>query len=148
MILPVTLVIAAAAGLINLWLAIRATRVRVSDKVAHGDGGNPLMLKRMRAHANFTEYAPTILILMTLIEFARGANMWLWVAGIVFILARLAHAFGMDRAVPGRLRVAGASLTWGVLLALSVWAAVIGYGTALARPAATPVVIGTPPARG
>lgn len=137
MILPITLVIAAAAGIINLWLAIRVSLVRVSDKVLHGDGGNPKMLRRMRAHANFTEYAPAILILMALIEFARGPSIWLWGIGIVFILARLAHAFGMEATTLVRLRQVGAMLTWIVLLTLSVWAAVIGYRaeSVPARPA-------------
>ncbi|MES2096410.1 MAG: MAPEG family protein [Pseudomonadota bacterium] len=133
-LLPVTLVIAAAAGLINFWLAIRASRVRISDKVLFGDGGNPLMLKRMRAHANFAEYAPAILILMALIELARGPGLALWLIGIVFIVARLCHAFGMDSETPSKLRVAGASLTWLALLGLSGWALVIGYQAAAAQP--------------
>ncbi len=137
MILPITLVIAAAAGLINLWLAIRASMVRVKGKVMYGDGGNAQMLRRMRAHANFTEYAPAILILMALIEFARGSSIWLWVAGVIFIIARLAHMVGMDRTDSNPFRLAGAVGTWAVLLALSVWALVIGYQSsgAPARPA-------------
>ncbi len=146
MILPITLIIAAAAGIINLWLAIRSSTVRVSDKVLFGDGGNPKMLRRMRAHANFTEYAPAILILMALIEFARGPSIWLWALGIVFILARLAHAFGMEATTPSRLRAGGAMFTWIVLLALSVWALVIGYQAEGAPARATPVELTVPKA--
>ena len=39
MILPVTLVIAAATGLINVWLAFGVGRNRVSSKINLGDGG-------------------------------------------------------------------------------------------------------------
>jgi len=132
MILPITLVIAAAAGLINLWLAIRASAVRVKGKVMNGDGGNPLMLQRMRAHANFTEYAPFVLILIAVIELARGSSPWLWAVGLAFVLGRLAHLFGMDRPAPNPFRMTGIVLTWVVLLALSVWAAAIGYHGAAA----------------
>ncbi len=143
MILPVTLVIAAASGLINVWLALRASRVRVSGKVSLGDGGNPMMLARMRAHANFTEYAPMVLILLGLIELAHGTSLWLWLAGIAFILGRLAHPFGLERPGANALRGTGIGLTWLVLLGLSIWAAVIGYSVAATAPA-KPVVVGAP----
>lgn len=134
MILPITLTFAAAAGLINLWLAIRVSSVRIKGKVLHGDGGSPVMLHRMRAHANFTEYAPFILILMGLIELARGSSMWLWAVGAVFVVARLAHVIGMERTTPSALRAGGAMLTWAVMLVLSVWALAIGYQASAAPP--------------
>ena len=64
MILTTTLSAAAAAALINFWLMIRCSSVRVSARIIHGDDGNSLMMKRMRAHANFTESAPLVLILI------------------------------------------------------------------------------------
>lgn len=144
MILPVTLVIAAAAGLINLWLALRVTRVRVVDKIMLGDGGVAAMTAKTRAHANFAEYAPTIVILIGLIELARGTSFWLWALGAAFILSRLAHALGMDRPSPNRLRASGATITWVVLLSLSVWALVIGYQAAATRPAPAAATVVTP----
>ncbi len=97
MILPVTLTIAAAAAVVNLWLAFRIVPMRVKGNVLIGDNGDALLQGRMRAHANFTEYAPFILILIGLIELAGGSTTWLWIAGAVFVIARVAHAFGMDR---------------------------------------------------
>jgi uncharacterized membrane protein YecN with MAPEG domain len=147
MILPVTLVIAAAAGIINIWLAMRVSRVRMSSKVFLGDGGNDAVTARTRAHANFTEYAPSVLILIALIELAHGSSMWLWVLGVAFILARLAHGIGMDLTAWKGLRAGGATVTWLVLLALSVWALVIGYQAAAApAPAERTITFGTPKA--
>jgi uncharacterized protein len=124
--LPVTLVFAGAAALINLWLAFRVVAIRRSGKVLHGDGNNPLLLCRMRAQANFVEYAPFVLILMGLVELAGGSKSWLWGIGAVFTLARLAHMLGMDAQKQGPLRAVGACLTWAVLLVLAVWAIWIG----------------------
>jgi len=124
--LPVTLVFAGAAALINLWLAFRVIAIRRSGKILHGDGNNPLLLCRMRAQANFVEYAPFVLILMALIELAGGSKSWLWGIGAVFVAARLSHLLGMDAQKQGPLRAAGAGLTWAVLLVLAAWAIWIG----------------------
>ena len=125
MVLPVTLTIAAACAVINIWLAIRLVRGRVRGKVMVGDGGDPGMLAGMRAHANFGEYAPIVLILMALIELARGSLVALWVIGVLFVLARLAHPLGMTRAAPNPLRAGGAVVTGIVTLILAGWALAI-----------------------
>lgn len=127
MILPVTLTIAAAAAVLNLWLAMRIVRGRFSTKVMTGDGGDPMMLGRMRAQANFIEYTPFVLILMGLIEMAGGSATVLWALGAVFVLGRFAHGLGMDRATPNVFRAAGALSTWAVLAGLAGWALVVAY---------------------
>ena len=124
----VTLIIAAALGLINIWLGIRVTRIRISHKVSLGSGDVPGMEGRIRAHANFNEYVPIALILMMLIEMNRGPSQGLWVVGALLVVARVIHPFGMDRPMPNPYRAAGAMFTWAVLLALVVWAVLIAYG--------------------
>ncbi|WP_298668774.1 MAPEG family protein [uncultured Sphingomonas sp.] len=126
MLLPVTLVLAAACGLINLWLGIRLVRGRMQG-VMIGDGGKPEMLAGMRAHANFVEYAPFVLILTALIELARGPSLWLWVLTALFVLARVAHPIGMTRAAPNGFRAGGAMVTWIVTAILAGWALAIAY---------------------
>jgi len=123
--LEITLIIAAAAALINIWLAIRVGRVRTSEKVSVGDGGNEMVVRRMRAHANFVEYTPFFLILLALVELAWGSNVWLWGAAIIFILGRIAHGFGMDGI--GKLRMVGMMSTLLILLGLSIYALFIAY---------------------
>lgn len=130
--LPITLTIAGAAALINLWLSWRAGSVRIKHKIMVGDGGDPLMQARMRAHANFVEYAPFVLILMGLIELARGPHVSLWTAGIAFLLARIAHPFGMERPAPNPFRMAGILVTYLVLIGLAGWALAIPYLTPVA----------------
>ncbi|MCJ8158619.1 MAPEG family protein [Sphingomonas sp. LaA6.9] len=132
--LKVTLLYAAILGIINLWLSWRAGKVRVSDKIMIGDGGNELLRARMRAHANFNEYVPLALILMALIEFHAGPALGLWVLGGLLALARLAHPFGMERPAPNALRAGGILVTYLVTIALILWAIYVVF-----QPSGAPI---------
>lgn len=129
----ITLLVAAALGLLDLWLGVRLSLLRRRNRVSVGDGGQPAVEARMRAHANFTEYVPIALILMMLIELCAGGSTRLWLLGAVLVIARLLHPFGMDRPAPNAPRAAGAILTWAVLLALVIWAATLAARMPLAR---------------
>lgn len=133
MLLPVTLTLAAASALLNLWLAMRVARVRRTEKVLHGDGGKSLLVKRMRAQANFVEYTPFVLILCALVEMALGSRNWLWVLVLVYVAARIAHAFGMDADIAHKARMVGIMLTFAVMILLSGAALYVTYG-AMAHP--------------
>jgi uncharacterized membrane protein YecN with MAPEG domain len=132
-VLPVTLTIAGAAALIAIWLGIRVGQVRGRTKISIGDGGDAALIARMRAQANYIEYAPFFLILLALVELAYGgdtldwANTALWAAGILFIIGRILHPFGLDRPGMNLFRTAGILLTWLPLLALAIWALSIPY---------------------
>ena len=126
-VLTITLTIAGAAALLNLWLGMRVSQLRIRDKVSVGDGGNARIAARMRAHANFVEYVPTFLILLGLVELARGTQTWLWAVGILFVLGRLMHPFGMDRPAPNLLRMGGTAITWLTLAGLAIYALSIPY---------------------
>ena len=125
MILPITLTAAGAAALINLWLAIRVGQVRTKEKVMIGDGGNENVIRRMRAHANFTEFTPFILILIGAIELATGTSTWLWAVSSLYLVGRLLHAFGMDGFMPGRM--IGTLITMVSLLGLGGYAIYVAH---------------------
>ena len=94
--LPVTLTIAAGAAIVNIWLMVRCGQARTKESVSIGDGGNEFVIRRMRAHANFVESAPFVLILLAALELSQGTSNWLWGIGIAYIVGRLAHGLGMD----------------------------------------------------
>lgn len=120
--LPVTLTIAAGAALVNIWLMIRCGQARTREKVSVGDGGNEFVIRRMRAHANFVESAPFVLILLAALEATGGTNGWLWGLGILYIVGRLAHGLGMDGGTFGKGRAVGITITLLVMLGLAGWA--------------------------
>jgi uncharacterized membrane protein YecN with MAPEG domain len=133
-LLPITLTLAGAATLLNIWIAQRVGQMRRIHKVSIGDGGAQPLTARMRAHANFVEYTPFFLILIGLIELAKGSALWLWGVGIVFILARIVHVFGMDRPPGNRLRMMGIVVSALILIGLAAYALALPYLDA-ARPA-------------
>lgn len=144
--LPVTLMTAGACALINLWLAFRTSATRGKAKVSIGDGGDEALIRRMRAHANFVEYAPFILpfilILIGLIEFTTGTALWLWLASAAFLIARVAHPLGMDGLPVGR--TVGTLVTFLLLLGLGGYAVVLPLlpHSTTSAPVVTPIGAG------
>jgi uncharacterized protein len=120
--LPVTLTIAAGAALVNIWLMIRCGQARTKGGVSIGDGGDDFLIRRMRAHANFVESTPFVLILLAALELTVGTSNWLWGIGILFIVGRLAHGLGMDGGTLGKGRMVGTLITMLSLLGLAGWA--------------------------
>ncbi len=120
--LPITLTIAAGAALVNIWLMIRCGQVRTKEGVSIGDGGNEALIRRMRAHANFVESAPFVLVLIAAIEATSGTANWLWGIGIAYIIGRLAHGLGMDGGTFGSGRMVGTLITMLSLLGLAGYA--------------------------
>jgi uncharacterized membrane protein YecN with MAPEG domain len=127
MILPISLTIAGAATLVNLWLGGRVSRMRLAHKVSIGDGGVAPLVARMRAQANFVEYTPFFLILLALIELGAGSPLWLWIVAALYILARICHGLGMDGGRLRRLRTIGMISTALILVGLMVVALVLAY---------------------
>lgn len=123
--LPIALVTAGAAALLNFWLGLRVSRLRIAEKIMVGDGGNVRLIARMRAQLNFAEYAPLVLILIALVELARGTQAWLWGVALVFIVGRILHAFGMDGWRLGRM--IGIATTMLTMLGLAGYAVFLGY---------------------
>ena len=133
MILPVTLTFAGVAALINLWLAMRCGQARTSEKVSIGDGGNELVIRRMRAHANYIENTPFVLIMVAGIELAKtpgGAPSWLWIVAAVYFLGRVAHGLGMDGGAFAKGRMVGTLVTMLTLLGLAAYCISIPYTSA------------------
>ena len=123
----ITLTIAAGAALLNLWLMIRCGQARIANKVSIGDGGDEFLTRRMRAHANFAENTPIVLILIAALELSGGTTGWLWAVGILYIIGRIAHPFGMDGGSMQIGRTIGTAITMLTLLGLAIMALISVY---------------------
>ena len=119
------------AGMLGVWyafLAVTVIRARYRHRVSLGDGGIPELQARIRAHGNFAEYVPIVLILMGLVELAGGDRAVLLWSGIALVVSRVLQAIGVwKRVAPNAFRIIGSCLTLFLLIYYSVWAIVIGY---------------------
>ena len=90
-----TSIYAALLGLMLIALSIYVIRSRREMKAALGDGSHNEVRRRMRAQANFTEYAPIFLILLGYAEY-NGLNIFIvHLFGVVFLLGRISHAYSL-----------------------------------------------------
>ncbi len=128
MLLTTTLSLAAAAAIINFWLALRCGQVRAKAKISIGTGGNDLLERRMRAQLNFVENTPWVLFLIGGIELAAQGGAWLAPVGAVFMLGRVAHGLGMDGGRFGVGRSIGTAITMLTQLGLAIAAVLIVLG--------------------
>ena len=121
---PITLLTAAAAVFINLWLGARVVKGRREHQVKLGDGGNEVVLRRMRAQASFIENAPFFLILLGGLELSRANPLALAVIAGIFIAARISHGVGMAGGSLGRWRMYGMMGSTLGTVGLALWAMV------------------------
>jgi len=106
--------IAALYIALNLILApllmFRVGQVRLGKNINLGDGGDELMLSRIRAHGNFTENAPLALLGLIGLAMLGAHPIALHVFGSAFFIGRILHAMGMAGSF-GQGRLVGTILT-------------------------------------
>ncbi len=128
MLLTTTLSLAAAAAVINFWLALRCGQVRAKEKISIGTGGSDLLERRMRAQLNFVENTPWVLLLIAGIELASKGGAWLAPIGGLYMLGRVAHGLGMDGTNLEKGRGIGTLITMLTQLGLAVVAVLVVLG--------------------
>jgi len=128
----ITLFYAGLNGLIAVGLAFQVVRQRRNSKTLFGTGGNPALERAIRAHGNFVEYVPLILLLMLLLELGGAASLRLHIMGAALTIGRLLHAWGLSRNA-GRSfgRGVGITLTWIVLITAAISAVIMGANALL-----------------
>ena len=98
--LVVTPIYAFAVSIIYMILWFRVTSLRAELGHSIGDGGDPKLLLRIRLHGNCFEWSVFIVLLMTVAEGAGVSTAYLHVFGVLLLVDRIAHPFGLkiDRA--------------------------------------------------
>ncbi len=112
------------AGLLALWFVILGMRVihqRRHSKVSLGDGGNPMLQRAIRGHANFAEYVPLTVLLLGILELSRFSPSVLHGLGATLLVGRLLHGYALSFTAHFRFgRAAGAALTFLALIVAGV----------------------------
>ena len=124
--LPVASLAALANGTLLLLLTLLVVMRRRAAGIVLGDGGDRVMLKRIRGQANAAEQIPIFLILLTLAEISGAHAGLLGATAAAFTLGRLLHAaYFAVHGLTWRLRF------WGM------WLTVLAQGAVLLLLAAT-----------
>ena len=119
---PITAIYASLTAVLIIILAWRVTKYRRTLKIGVGNGDNTHLSIAIRCHANTVEYAPIALLLLLIGELNGLSSLWLHIIGIVFVLSRLAHVWGLNKTQGGYSlgRSYGTAATWLVILTLSL----------------------------
>lgn len=127
--LPVTLIIAGIFALLMVALSLPISMRRRATNNGAADGGSDVELqRRIRAHGNFIEYAPSMLLIIALMEGSGATHPLVASVGMAFLISRLLHAFGMLRSVlPAR--ALGMVIQHLTFISAGVW--LVWHGTAL-----------------
>jgi uncharacterized membrane protein YecN with MAPEG domain len=90
--------------LLNPALVLQIGLQRQKKMINLGDGGDPDMLARIRAHGNFIEVAPLALIGLIGVAMLNGSPIALHLFGAIYFIGRILHVLGMyGKLAQGRL---------------------------------------------
>ena len=117
----ITLLFASLHVLLMLLLLARISVHRHGKKIGLGDGGDPVLSRKVRVHGNFIEHAPLALLMLGLLELCGLPAVWLWVLGSVLLLGRAMHAAGLSRTAGYSVgRFWGTAMTWLAMLLMAL----------------------------
>jgi uncharacterized protein len=107
-------------ALLYVALGLQVSRLRRGHRVVFGDGDNIKLRSAIRAHGNFAEYVPIIVLLVAMLEMSGLPAMRVHLLMGGLLVARLLHPLGMY-AKPNTLqfrigRSGGMTITTGLLI--------------------------------
>lgn len=134
--MPITALYAGLLAPLFILLSARVIGRRREARIALGPGEDAELLRRMRVHANFAEYAPFALICLGLAESVATPPIILHVAGAFLLAGRYVHAYGVSRAAERfQVRVAGMVMTFAAV-SIAAAACLLGAAVTLIGPMA------------
>lgn len=117
----VTPIYLSLAGILFITLSILVIMARQSVGASLGDGGDKQLMRRIRAHGNFAEYAPLTLLMLAAAELQGTPWYALHILGLLFIAGRCLHAYVlMLEEEPIKYRQLAMVATFGVIGALCI----------------------------
>jgi hypothetical protein len=123
--IPVTLLYGGLNALFVTLLGANVSRLR-GTAIGVTTPLPPEMVRPVRAHGNAAEWVPLGLLLLLALELSGSAGpIPLHLLGGFLFLARVLHAVGVYQRNP--LSVAGAALTYLLMLVMSVWAIALHF---------------------
>ena len=94
--MTITPLYAGLLALLYLVLSARVVTMRGKGMPSLGDGGITALQRRIRAHGNFAEYVPLILLMIGVLELGRLPPAWLHALGASLVVARVLHGYALS----------------------------------------------------
>jgi uncharacterized membrane protein YecN with MAPEG domain len=94
--MTVTPLYAGLLAILYFVLSYRVIKLRGPSGPSLGDGGDPVLLRRIRAHGNFSEYVPFILLMIGMLELSHYPSYLLHGLGATLLAARLLHGYALS----------------------------------------------------
>lgn len=95
MTLQITSILTGLFCLFMVALSLRVSLRRREMNVSVGDGGDKVLQRRIRAHGNFIENAPLMVLAVAVIEYNAGVRWLVAVIALAFLVSRVVHAIGI-----------------------------------------------------
>ncbi|HEY1090279.1 MAG TPA: MAPEG family protein [Burkholderiaceae bacterium] len=121
--IPITVLFIGLFAVLQVPLTVMVGLRRARTSVQFFDGGDPLLLRRMRAHGNFTETVPIVLLAMAAAELTGMPAWTIWAGGLSLLTGRTMHAAILIARGWGLPRAIGMILTLLPMLCFGAWAA-------------------------
>ncbi len=121
--MPLPVITAAFAGvfaIIGVSLSLYVSFLRSRTGIEFGDGGEIVLTRAVRAHANYKEHVPLALLLLLFAELLQTDPFILHGLAFTLLAARLWHTMGILFPAFRKLRTFGAILTHIVMATTAV----------------------------
>lgn len=114
---------AALLAIVMVVLLGNVGRLRSRKGISLGDNGDRDLVIATRRHMNFVECVPLALILLAVVEANGAPRGWVHTLGIVLLVSRLVHPFGINPATMNTVcRIAGSGGTILMVIAAALTA--------------------------
>ncbi len=116
-----TVLFVALCALIQTPMTIVVGLQRLRTDIHFLDGGDEALLRRMRAHGNYTETVPIALLAMAAAEYSGAPSMLLWTGGALLLTGRLVHYATVMLVGWGNGRAVGMACTFATLVGFALY---------------------------
>jgi len=119
LLLPVSMLYLSLLSALAIFLTISVVKMRLKTNIGLSHGNDESLTRKIRVQANLLENLLPFAILFVLAEMSGFYAIFLHVVGAVFLLARMAHAYGFSQTSgksPGRYY--GTVASWLMIIAL------------------------------
>ena len=117
--LPLSMLYLSLISCLAIYLTLAVVKVRQKTRIGLNHGDDENLARQIRVQANLLENMLPFSILFILAELSGFSTIFLHCVGIIFVIARIAHAYGFSKSSGKTLgRYYGTVATWLAILLL------------------------------